>query len=502
MSRARDDRHSPIAARLTGLTPAAASGALITREIALDWPARIEATRAGRALVATTANLVVRFCPQIRVRPRTAFAIDVARLLVSIDSSAEPDRATRPDPLVVHLGGGGHAHVTGSADGWLAYVSGDGEVLPDLRESDVVIGAHGAAAFVASQVFVRALEPDPDVAGPSTYTAYSLFEYGRPTICPPATRPLILDRVLLGGCGAVGQACVDVLASSDVRGRLPVVDFGLVDDLTNLNRSVLALERDLADRTAKVALAVRRAAGSSLTIEPIDRSLREVETLIAAGMIPWPRTALSALDNRPARWDLQSLWSDVVLEGATGETMAQIFRHAHAERTACLRCLHPDDGEGRDYALSMAAATGLPRERIIAALDGSSTTVTYRDVEAAAPELRELVGAHLGQDVCGMLSNVEHLLGSRTAPPQLSVAFSSYLAGTFLAGELIKVASGARSPLVGRYQIDPLANFDPDPPFSQTPSRACFCQTRPRVVEAVRDRLRTASPIGAAHESA
>lgn len=240
---------------------------------------------------------------------------------------------------------------------------------------------------------------------------------------------------------------------------------------------------------------------SSLTIDPIDRSLQEVGASIAAGTIPWPRTALSALDNRPARWDLQSLWPNTVLEAATGETMVQIFRHAHADRTACLRCLHPDDRDGRDYALSMAAATGLPRERIIAALGGSATTVTDRDVEAAAPELRDLVAAHLGHDVCGMLSNVERLLGDRPAPPQLSVAFSSYLAGTFLAGELIKVSAGIVSPLAGRYQIDPIANLNPDPPFSQTPSPACFCQTRAGVVELVRDQLWAASSSGPAHES-
>lgn len=501
MSRPRDDRHSPIAARLTGLTPAAATGALIEREITLDWPARIEATRAGRALVATTANLVVRFCPQIRVRPGTAFASDIAQLVVSIDSTAHPDRPTQPKPLMVHLGGGRRADVTGSADGWLAHVSGYGDQLPDLREADVLVGAHGAAAFVASQVFARALNPDPNLAGPSRATAYSLFEYGLPTIEPPAIGSVILDRVLQGGCGAVGQACVDVLVSSSVQGRLPVVDFGLVDDPTNLNRSVLALERDLLDRTPKVALAVRRAAGSSLAIDPVDRPLAEVERLIAAGTVRWPRTVLSALDNRPARWTLQSLWSDTVLEGATGETMVQIFRHAHAEGTACLRCLHPDEGDGRDYAASMAAATGLRRERIIAALDGSSTIVTARDVEAVAPELRELVGEHLGQDVCGMLSNVERLLGDKSAPPQLSVAFASYLAGTFLAGELIKVAGMVRSPLAGRYQIDPIANLSPDGPLAQMPSKGCFCQVRAEVVERIRGQLRTASSIRPPHVS-
>ena len=249
MTRRRDERHGPLAARLTGLTSAAASGALIGREIVIDWPAAIEASQTGRTLVATAANLVVRFCPQVRIRPTTAFASDLAQLLVSIESTAEPDRPVRRGHLMVHLGGGRPADITGSAEGWVAHVSGYGEPLPELRERDVVVGAHGAAALVASQVFVRALEPNVDLAGPSRRTAFSLFEYGAPTTQPPAIRAAPLDRVLQGGCGAVGQACVDVLVSSRAEGQFVVVDLGCVDDPTNLNRSVLALERDLLEVT-------------------------------------------------------------------------------------------------------------------------------------------------------------------------------------------------------------------------------------------------------------
>jgi molybdopterin/thiamine biosynthesis adenylyltransferase len=493
MLRERDGRHGPIASRLTGLSPAAATGALIGREILLDWPVGIESTRAGRALVETTANLVVRFCPQVRLRPTTAFADDLAARLIAIDSSAEPYGLTRPNALLVHLGGGGRGDVTGSAEGWVAYVSGFGEEVPRLREADVVIGAHGAAALVASQVFVRALEPDPGVAGPSRWTAYSLFEYGQPVMSPPAISPPVIAATLLGGCGAVGQACVDVLVSSGARGRLPVIDHGLVDDPTNLNRSLLAVEHDLKDCTPKVDLAVRRTKGSLLAIEAIQRPLEEVVALIEAGAMPWPLVVLSALDNRPARWTLQSLWPDLVLEGATGETMVQIFRHAHADGTACLRCLHPDEGEARDYVSSMAEATGIGRERIAAALDGLSAIVTEHDVDAAVPAVRGLVRTHLGRDMCGMLANVERLLGDRPAPAQLSVAFSSYLAGTFLAGELVKAAAGVISPLPGRYQIDPIANLQPDALFSQTPSARCFCRARAGVVDRLRLELASRS---------
>jgi ThiF family len=306
MVRTRDRRHAPIAARLTGWSLAAATGALIDREIVLDWPAAIERTRAGRALIETTASLVVRFCPQLRIRPTSTLASAVADHVVAIDSTAAPAGSTSRDPLAVHLGGGGRADVTGSAHGWVAFVSGIGEELPPIREDDQVLGAHAAAGFVASQVFVRALRLDTQIAGPTARTAYSTFEYGPPTGVPPAiTRPVI-DGVLLGGCGAVGQACVDVLVSADVRGLLPVVDAGLVDDPTNLNRSVLAVERDLHDVAPKAQLAARRAKDGPLAVEPVQRSIAEVVAAIEAGERPWPSVVLSAFDNRLARWALQA----------------------------------------------------------------------------------------------------------------------------------------------------------------------------------------------------
>jgi len=250
---------------------------------------------------------------------------------------------------------------------------------------------------------------------------------------------------------------------------------------------VLAVERDLHDVAPKAQLAARRAKDGPLAVEPVQRSIAEVVAAIEAGERPWPSVVLSAFDNRLARWALQGLWPDLVLEGATGDTMAQVFRHAHGETTACLRCLHPDDGGDRNYIRSMAQATGLDKARIVGALAGSGETVTPDDADAADPAIRAMVTAHVGRDRCGLLSNVERLLGAQPAPAQLSVAFTSYLAGTFLAGELIKHAGGLMSPLVGRYQIDPIANLNPDPPFRQLPSDACFCQVRPQVVNRIRD---------------
>jgi hypothetical protein len=489
MLRARDGRHAPIAASLTGLSPAAASGLLIGRDVLLDWAPTIERTRSGAALIRTTANLVVRFCPQVRLRQMTALAAEVAGLLVDIDGEADPTRAPSPDALLVHLGGGAEADVTGSADGWVAHVSGFGEVVPVLRDTDVIVGAHAAAALVASQVFARALPLNPTVAGPSRRTAYSVLEYGAPTVANPRIGEVRIERALLAGIGAVGQAAVDVLVGSDSAGLLDVVDFGSVDDVTNLNRSVLAVEDDLLSLTAKVQLAVRRAAGSPLVIEPHECTVEEIVDAYGQGRLAWPHVAISALDNGAARRALQSLWPDLVLDGATGGTLAQVFRHRHGERTACLRCLHAEEPGGGDYLGAMATATGIDRDRLAAGLAGAKVMVTERDIETAPSSAHDLIARHVGGDICGLLADAERYLDPKAEPVQLSVAFTSYLAGTFLAGELIKAVTGLSSPL-GRYQIDPLANLDPEGPFSQAPLSSCFCQVRADVISAVRSAAR------------
>lgn len=487
--RARDARHAALAAALTDLSTAKATARLLEREIAIDWPRSIETTPAGIALVRTAVNLIVRFCPSVRLLPDTDLAASVAVLLSAIDTTAAPGRPPSWDALQVHLGGGAAADVTASARGWLAYVSGYGEALPAL-DGDAGVGVFGAAALGACQVFARALPLDERRAGASPTTALSFFDYrvgGRSPALPAKPK---LAAALQGGAGAVGQASVDVLVGTGTAGDLTVVDDGRVDDPSNLNRSVLATEADLRALAEKVSLTERRAAGSDLRVEGVPRRIEEVVADVEAGLRPYPQLVLSAVDNREARWALQDLWPDLVLEGATGDTMAQVFRHAQGRPTACLRCLHPaDTGDAHEsYLARMAAATGLDVERIAQGLADPGMRIEATDVVAADGASRELLAENVGRDMCGFLVDAERLLTTAGPAPLLSVAFTSYLAGTFLAGEAIKAAVGLRTSLVGRFQIDPLATLDPPPPFVQAPAPECYCQRRRRVVQAIRRR--------------
>ena len=127
----------------------------------------------------------------------------------------------------------------------------------------------------------------------------------------------------------------------------------------------------------------------------------------------------------------------------------------------------------------MAHRTGLSVEEITEALAQPGVPLGAESLNQMKPEVRKLAEQHLGSDVCGFLSAFETLSQAESSePPLVSVSFSSYLAGVFLAAELVKTEIGMDTRLVGRYQIDPLQNLLPEGPFSQKRRHGCFCTTR------------------------
>ena len=479
--RGRDDRHGELAAQVSGLSGERATNFLTTKHIVLTWPDSAERTQAGRALVRTTANLIVRFAPEVRITKQSEFATEVGNLLVQVDSSAQPFSTDILEPVIVRLGGGNeNCDVSGSADCWTALVSGRGEELPAISDTGNVLGALAAATFVASEVFRRALPVIEEFQWHVPLTRYSVFDYGPPVSAPPnVDAPLLSSGPLLVGVGAIGQACIDALASLDARGTIRCVDKGYVDDETNLNRSVLAFEHDLVTVTPKVELAARRLAGTELEITPHLEELSSLIAKISSGDVPWPRLVASALDSAEDRRFLQQLWPDVVLDAATGGSMVQVFRHVAGSETACLRCLHPDEPSGRRYEETMADRLGLSMPEVEEYLSRPGIALDADSIRRMKPGIQGLAQQHVGSDVCGFLSAVETLYQNQNSRPALvSVSFSSYLSGVFLASEIVKSELGVETRLGGRYQIDPLLNLLPEEPFSQKRRRGCFCTTR------------------------
>ncbi len=226
--RERDDRHRELVSEVSGLPEEEAARRLTSADVVLGWPTSAERSRAGRALVETAANLIVRFAPRLRIANRSRFATEVANLLRRIDSSARPMSTDGVDPVVVRLGGDLAAcHVSGSADGWTTFVSGAGDAVPPVTDTDNVLGAHAAAALVASEVFRHALPLREEFQWHAPFTRYSVFDYGVPeSDAPDVGAPNLKTVPLLVGVGAIGQACIDTLASLRATGAIRCVDKG------------------------------------------------------------------------------------------------------------------------------------------------------------------------------------------------------------------------------------------------------------------------------------
>lgn len=495
MMRERDDRHLRLGAKLADLDEAAAARKFAQARVVVSWEAAVADLAPEMVLLA--ANLIVRFCPRIHVATEDVLTEQVLRLLDELDSTplAEFTHATPVPSGVIaslHLGGG-HPDAlpnltTVSAVGWIAYVSSDGEALPML-DPFVPFGYLAAAALGACEVFKRLLPPLPGRGRLFGRSVYSTFNYSS---ADPEQGPLSLGRValraqaLLAGVGAVGQSFLHALSTvPGISCELRTVDNQRVDE-PNLNRYVLARERDAATGTDKTQLALRAAEGTSLRIVPEQRDLHDVIADIAEGRLARPTIVISALDQYEPRRDLQNIWPNLLLEGATGDTLLQVFRHAHDDGLACLRCIHTES-TGRPYEEVLAEATGLSPERIAQAFSGERTMLNESDLAQLRPELHEQLRGAVGRDICGILQELggfEVAAGGERVEP--AVSFTSYMAGLFVAAEFVRAASGIAPGLPGRYQLDPIATLDPGPPWAETKDPGCYCVERAQVITAYR----------------
>jgi hypothetical protein len=195
-----------------------------------------------------------------------------------------------------------------------------------------------------------------------------------------------------------------------------------------------------------------------------------------------PEVVLSAVDNNVARLLLQKLWPDLLLEGATDNTLSQVSRHAYGTGLGCLLCIHDFTSvqPGFSYETHMAALTGLPERTIRAALGDASLVVTADHVREAAENSREFLSARLGEKLCSVFSELEKIssLPTDTLPSRATVSFVSMISGLLLAAEFVKYAAGLGSSLKTFFDIDsmfPLTNAILQR-VDKVPS--CYCSTR------------------------
>lgn len=292
----------------------------------------------------------------------------------------------------------------------------------------------------------------------------------------------------------MGNAFLLALSFVDsLSGDLLVIDQDLVE-WTNLNRYLLAFETDADSEhpIGKTQLAMRLFNGRGLCVHPHQEPLESVLGKIHRKEVARPEIVLSAVDNNDARWTMQNLWPQLILEGATDHTLSQVSRHEYGTAHACLKCIHPRSATPRDeasYVGHVAHLSGVRVDAIAMVHQNADMALSEDHINPdATEEQRKILQNNVGRSLCSILSEIEHLSTRPVAelPVQPAVSFVSMLSGLFMAGELVKCVGGLQSTLETLYQLDtffPLKNA-----FLQRVDKtsSCECIVRRREIDAYR----------------
>jgi hypothetical protein len=502
-------RHLLLGSQLTGEKETLVISKFLNQRILLTGDEGRLETEVGRLMFFTSANLIARFCPKIDISISGKIKEEIIPFLQSIDGSSDADfrlvNNVKEDDYAAILSIGEsiiHFDRTLIIDGfgWLALLSiGKAHFHPSPEKNTNPLGPLMAVAFGVSEVFKHLLKPKSDRAVFLGNTSFSLYDYkfGSNNTGPIIPEGINLPPTLLAGVGAVGNAFLLALSSIHyIKGTIIVVDNQCLDDPTNLNRYSLAFEGDigLIPPLPKVALARRLFAGTEVQIIPLAEELSVSLKRIYQKEIPRPIVVLSAVDNYEPREQMQKLWPDILMEGATDMTMAVVSRHEYEKGLACLLCIHPKPKYAKKecYENTMAKLSGLSEKCIAQSEKYGSTQVTQDDVCQAPIGKREYLARHVGHSVCSVLSELESLAmnPSQSAPVSPSVSFVSMSSGIMLATEYIKYAIKQESPIETIFYLDLMF---PEQALLQPVEKtdACYCSQRKEEIQAFRELVRT-----------
>ncbi|MBD9507924.1 E2 ligase fold family C protein [Ensifer sp. ENS07] len=336
------------------------------------------------------------------------------------------------------------------SDGWLAMFSAERPV--GTGGSSNTLGAGGAACIAAANLFRHIFSAQINGAAVDKDVIFSLFDYAPGSRAnPPLADTVTLDDLFLLGLGAIGNGAVWALSRvPNLRGRLEVVDAEPVDQ-GNLQRYVLALEKDISRSKVKLAL---RYLNSQTDLVVTGHNVRW-QTIPAIRSMEHVAIALDTAADRVAvqgalpRWTINS-WTQ---RGDLG-----VSHHGFQGEMACLACLYLPNGAVPDEDQVIAEALGLEDRKmdivrpmlhngapVTAELMGEIANRLTVPVEPLLPFVGKPLRDLYQGAICGGVV-FELTAGSKRVLVEVPMAFQSAMAGVMLAGEIVKRAATANSP--------------------------------------------------------
>lgn len=256
----------------------------------------------------------------------------------------------------------------------------------------------------------------------------------------PAGPPRLPAHYVVGA-GAVAEAYLAVLATSEVATALALLDDDILSD-TNLNRHILAGWADLD--APKAVLARDRLAGYPaeifpvqdrwgryLSVPPAERPARPSALIVgeAAGRYD---LVISAVDRNDSRISIAATRPRVILGGSTPGLQAETGRYRDAGPWQCLACGSPAEPltSIEEAAAELAAMTSAELE----------TAARERGLDPAA------LRSYLARPQCGTLGEREVARFAAFTHPDWSVSFVSAACGALLAARVLTHAARDDTP--------------------------------------------------------
>lgn len=381
-----------------------------------------------------------------------------------------------PTALAVHLGTspGPGTFLAAVPDGHGARLRIEGDAFPADLAPASGLGSVLTAALVTAELF-------KEITGlsPVSRSETKSFDFCPVTFTSQPGRhhnpTLVLERIALLGCGAIGTAIALILSLLKTSGALAVVDPEPFDDPNVITYS-LGFNENAAAKTAKTKLVA--AALPSLDVTPLDIDVQTYIERIDEGALSMPKVILNGLDTIEARHDAARLHADLTIDGSTGgDTGTTVGLRVAQHDGPCLRCFYPRAPE----TPTLADRTGLPPDLI---RDGDA--VLDDELLAVVDPAHRFALEHLrGERICALAR-----LLTQDGDFRLSASFVAQLAGCLVVGALIVQGQNIERPHSQEVEFDALFGWNTDAAQAREPTPTCVCQTdQPLIAEVRRHRL-------------
>jgi hypothetical protein len=400
---------------------------------------------AGQALVLTIARLAPRFCHRIdfaspsqpclkRLRPLLAAKHFGGSELAELARLVWPDgdftaQAGGPSDVTIGIGAPGDVTVGIDTDG--AALISRGRVLA-IGRGDAVFAALTAAA-VACAIAAKQLYPGILGEHSTSDLRLELGPLGGPL---NPNRPILLERPVLAGVGAVGCAALYALLVAGATGSLLLLDPDVVND-SNLMRYVLFDSRHVGMAKIVAARDLVVATGLALVLEGEQTVIQEYlkQRPVERGRL---ELVMSAVDTYEARREITGELPHEIVNAGTTPRDFTVSRHGFADGFACLACLYPPLDKDTELSAVISREVGLEKhevDHLRRTKQGLTAQLLRRIAEARAREpghfdayIGEPLDSFYNKEVCATTS-VQTQRGEAIAP----LAYGSALAGFFLA---------------------------------------------------------------------